>query len=278
MNILLTGVSTGIGRTTAELLLERGHRVFGTVRKLADAEQLSLHPAFSALKMDVTDRESIRSAMETIKASNVLLHAVINNAGIALSGPLETLAEEDYRWQIEVNVFGVLAVCQESLPLLHAAREAGETNVKIINVSSVSGHLSNPFTSMYSASKFALMAITDGMRRELLPFGIDVVSISPGAVKTPIWKKAEAQTKAYVGTRYEYLLEKLIPYVRNAAAGGVEPEAVAELLLNTLEQDRPKTDQLIMNKAWMVRLVKILPARTVDKLTARNLASNKRYS
>ncbi|MEM9259131.1 MAG: SDR family NAD(P)-dependent oxidoreductase, partial [Bacteroidota bacterium] len=230
------------------------------------------------LKMDVTDRESIRSAIAAIKASNVPLHAVINNAGVAISGPLETLAEEDYRWQLEVNVFGVMAVCQESLPLLHAAREAGETNVKIINVSSVSGHLSNPFTSMYSASKFALRAITDGMRRELLPFGIDVVSISPGAVKTPIWKKAETQTKAYLGTRYEYLLEKLIPYVRNAAAGGVEPEAVAELLLNTLVQDRPKTDPLIMNKAWMVRLVKRLPARMVDKLTARNLASNKRYS
>ncbi|MEM9527987.1 MAG: SDR family NAD(P)-dependent oxidoreductase [Bacteroidota bacterium] len=278
MNILLTGVSTGIGLTTAKLLLECGHRVFGTVRKLSDAEHLSQHPAFSALKMDVTDRESIRSAIATIKASNVPLHAVINNAGVAISGPLETLAEEDYRWQLEVNVFGVMAVCQESLPLLHAAREAGETNVKIINVSSVSGHLANPFTSMYSASKFALMAITDGMRRELMPFGIDVVSISPGAVKTPIWKKAETQTKAYVGTRYEFLLEKLIPYVRNAAAGGVAPEAVAELLLNTLVQDRPKTDQLIMNKAWMVRLVKLLPARIVDKLTARNLASNKRYS
>ena len=180
MNILLTGVSTGIGLTTAQTLLSAGHHVWGTVRRPADAQQLSSHPAFSALVMDVTDRASVRSAIAEIAASGKPLHAVINNAGIAVSGPLETLAEADYRRQFDVNVFGGLAVSQEALPLLHAAREAGETNLKIIYVSSVSGYVTSPFTGIYSASKFATEAIVDGLRRELMPFGIDVLSVAPG--------------------------------------------------------------------------------------------------
>lgn len=277
MTILLTGTSSGIGRATADALLANGHRVFGTVRKAIDAKELSLHPAFSALVMDVTDRTSIAAAVETVRASGETLHAVINNSGIAVSGPLETLAEEDYRRQFDVNVFGSLAVCQAALPLLHAAREAGEANVKIINISSVSGYVTAPFTSIYSASKFAMEAVTDGLRRELVPFGIDAVSIAPGPVKTPIWTKAKTQTKAYEGTRYEYILDKLIPYVENAEAGGVTPEHVAGVILKTLESSRPRPHQLVMPKSWIVRILKQLPKRMQDKIFLKNMEGNKRY-
>lgn len=277
MNILLTGTSTGIGYTTAKTLLDAGHFVFGTVRKLADAEQLALHPAFSALKMDVTDRDSIRSAIAEIKSSGKPLHALINNAGIAVSGPLETIAEEDYRRQFDVNVFGGLAVSQEALALLHAAREAGETNIKIIYISSVSGYLTSPFTGIYSASKFATEAIVDGLRRELMPFGIDVLSVAPGPVKTPIWTKAKTQTKAFEGTRYANILEKLTDYTEKAEAGGVEPGKVANLILNLLESAKPRPDQLIMNKAWMARFARQLPKRMQDKMFSKNLEENKRY-
>jgi NAD(P)-dependent dehydrogenase (short-subunit alcohol dehydrogenase family) len=277
MNILLTGTSTGIGYTTAKTLLDAGHFVFGTVRKLADAEQLALHPAFSALKMDVTDRDSIRSAIAEIKSSGKPLHALINNAGIAVSGPLETIAEEDYRRQFDVNVFGGLAVSQEALALLHAAREGGETNIKIIYISSVSGYLTSPFTGIYSASKFATEAIVDGLRRELMPFGIDVLSVAPGPVKTPIWTKAKTQTKAFEGTRYANILEKLTDYTEKAEAGGVEPEKVANLILNLLESAKPRPDQLIMRKAWMARLIRQLPKRMQDKMLSKNLEENKRY-
>ncbi|MFT7119872.1 MAG: NAD(P)-dependent dehydrogenase (short-subunit alcohol dehydrogenase family), partial [Neolewinella sp.] len=270
MNILLTGTSTGIGYTTAKTLLDAGHFVFGTVRKLADAEQLALHPAFSALKMDVTDRDSIRSAIAEIKSSGKPLHALINNAGIAVSGPLETIAEEDYRRQFDVNVFGGLAVSQEALALLHAARKAGEGNIKIIYISSVSGYLTSPFTGIYSASKFATEAIVDGLRRELMPFGIDVLSVAPGPVKTPIWTKAKTQTKAFEGTRYANILEKLTDYTEKAEAGGVEPEKVANLILNLLESAKPRPDQLIMRKAWMARLIRQLPKRMQDKMLSKN--------
>lgn len=277
MNILLTGTSSGIGQATAQLLLDAGHRVYGTVRKSADAEQLARHPAFTALIMDVTDRASIVAVMDTIRASGEPLHVVINNSGVALSGPLETLPEADYRKQFDVNVFGLLAVCQEALPLLHEARAAGENNVKIINVSSVSGYVTSMFTSMYSASKFAVEAITDGLRRELIDFGIDAISVAPGPVKTPIWDKAKTQTKPYEGTRYEYVLEKLGPYTDAAAASGITPEEVAKVILKAIEAERPRPDQLVMNKSWLIRLVMLLPKRLQDKMLLKNLDGNKRY-
>jgi hypothetical protein len=277
MTILLTGVSSGIGATTAQLLLERGHRVWGSVRKAGDADQLALHPAFRALIMDVSDRSSIKSAINKIKASGDPLHAVINNAGIAVSGPLETIAEADYRKQFDVNVFGTLAVCQEALPLLHAARESGADNVKIINVSSVSGYVTAPFTSLYSASKFAVEALTDGLRRELIPFGIDVLSVAPGPVKTPIWQKAKTQTKAFIGTRYADILPRLGPYTEAAEAGGVEPITVAEAILDMLEREQPRPDRLVMNGGWKLRIIRLLSKRRQDKIFLKNMVSNKRY-
>jgi len=277
MNILITGVSTGIGATTAELLLKAGHHVYGTIRKPGDAEQLALHPAFSALIMDVTDRPSIAKVMATIKATGRPLHAVVNNAGIAVSGPLETIAEEDYRKQFDVNVFGNLAVSQEALPLLHAAREAGETNVKIINVSSVSGYISSPYTSLYSASKFAVEALTDGMRRELMPFGIDVLSVAPGPVKTPIWQKAKTQTKAFEGTRYADVLNQLDAYTEATEAGAVEPELVAGIIKDMIEQQQPRPDRLVMKKKWLIRLLLQLPKRMQDRMIRKNVDASKRY-
>lgn len=277
MNILITGVSSGIGLSTAKTLLEAGHRVWGTVRNLADAEQLSLHPAFIALKMDVTNRASIREAIAEIKSSDHRLHALVNNAGIAVSGPLETLAEEDYRRQFDVNVFGGLAVSQEVLALLHTAREAGETGLKIIYISSVSGYVTSPFTGIYSASKFATEAIVDGLRRELIPYGIDVLSVAPGPVKTPIWEKAKSQTKAYEGTRYAHVLDKLEAYTASAEAGGVEPERVAKLILKMLTTDQPRPDQLIMNKGWTVKLARMLPKRVQDRMFLKNIEQSKRY-
>ncbi|MTB53957.1 SDR family oxidoreductase [Lewinella sp. W8] len=276
-SVLITGVSSGIGLTTARSLLDRGYYVYGTVRRAEDAAELAGHASFTALVMDVTDRPSIVGALDTIARGAHPLTAVINNAGVAVSGPLETLAEEDYRRQFEVNVFGLLAVCQEALPQLHAAREAGLPNVKIINISSVSGYLTSPFTGIYSASKFAIEAITDGLRRELFDFGIDVISVAPGPVKTPIWTKAKTQTKAYEGTRYEYVLEKIDAYADNAAADGVVPQVVADDILTALTTDKPRPDRLVMKKGWLARLVTLLPKRTQDKMFLKRIKENRRY-
>ena len=275
--ILITGVSSGIGHTTAKYLLTRGFRVYGSIRGGgAGAGELREEPGFTALNFDVTDREAIRAGIQRIRDDGHLLTGVINNAGIAISGPVETLSEAQYRKQFDVNVFGLIAVCQETLPLLHDARKAG-LSPRIVNIGSVSGYLTSPFTTLYSASKFAVEALTDGMRRELAPFGIDVISIAPGPVRTPIWAKGREQTEAYEGTRYEEVLEKLGPYTEAAEAGGVEPEVVAAAVHNALTANNPKPNVLVMKRAWLVKLLRLTPRRFQDKFFLKRLAKNQRY-
>ena len=273
LHLLLTGVSSGIGRTTAHHLLQAGHIVYGSARKASDFGDLTAHPNFRGLVFDVTDRAAVRSAIGGIEQ----LDAVINNAGVAVTGPLETLSEEQYRLQFEVNVFGLIAVTQAALPLLHAAREAGRTNVKIINVSSVSGYLSSPFTGIYSGSKFAVEAITDAWRRELDRFGIDVISVAPGPVQTPIWDKGKVQTSAYEGTKYAGVLDGMAAYSERANAGGLPPERIAEVIGKALTDERPRPDQLVMKKGWMAKVLRRLPKRMQDRIILRNLLVGKRY-
>ena len=275
--ILLTGVSSGIGHTTAGYLLDRGFIVYGSVREGGAAgRNLLQQERFHELVFDVTDREAIRAGVARIKENGHPLHAVVNNAGVAISGPVETLAEAQYRKQFEVNVFGLTAVIQEALPALHAARAAGH-HPRIINVSSVSGYLTSPFTSFYSASKFAVEALTDGLRRELDPFGIDVISVAPGPVKTPIWAKGRAQTEAFQNDRYRPMLERLGPYTEAAEADGVEPEVVAEAIHRVLTEKRPKPNVLVMKKSWMARALQLAPKRLQDRLFLKRLAENRRY-
>ncbi len=276
-SILVTGVSTGIGRATAELLLERGYHVFGSVRRESDADPLRRFPDFTPLVFDVTDADGRTAAAQAIRSSGRRLIGLVNNAGIAVSGPLETIGEADYRKQFEVNVFGLLGVCQAILPLLHDSREAGEENVTIVNVSSVSGYLTSPFTSLYSASKFAVESLTDGLRRELLPFGIDVISVAPGPVKTPIWGKAMTRTEPFVGTRYSDILPKLEPYIQQAEASGLAPARVAQVILDSIVEQRPRPDRLVMKRSWLIRLLRLLPKRTVDRIIRKRLDANRRY-
>lgn len=280
--ILITGVSSGIGLTTARYLLERGYFVYGSTRghpggpTESGTGELAEIQNFRALHFDVTDREAIRRAVEQIREDGRQLTGLVNNAGIAVSGPVETLGEEQYRKQFEVNVFGLIAVSQEVLPLLHDAKEAG-LSPRIINISSVSGYMTSPFTSLYSASKFAVEALTDGMRRELAEFGIDVISIAPGPVKTPIWAKGREQTAAYEGTRYAGILDKLGPYTEAAERNGVVPEVVAAAIHKALTDDKPKPNVLVMKKGWMVKLMRLTPKRFQDKFFLKRLAVNRRY-
>lgn len=284
-SLLLTGVSSGIGRATAEYLLQRGFHVYGSVRKGGDAGALLDYEQFTELVFDVTDRESIRRGVDRIKADGCTLTGLVNNAGIAVSGPVETLAETEYRRQFEVNVFGLIAVCQECLPLLHIAQEripsplgkVREGTSRIVNVSSVSGYLTSPFTTVYSASKFAVEALTDGLRRELLPHGIDVISVAPGPVKTPIWAKGRAQTTAFEDNRYSDMLAKLGPYTEAAEAAGIEPEEVAIAVHRALTHPRPRPNVLLMRRSWLVKLMRLAPKRWQDRFFLKRLAENRRY-
>ncbi|WP_116126328.1 SDR family oxidoreductase [Lewinella sp. IMCC34183] len=275
-SILVTGVSSGIGLTTAKYLLDRGFHVYGSVRGDAGAGELAEKPGFTALQFDVRDRDAIRAGIQRILADGNRLVGLVNNAGVAITGPVETVSEVEYRRQFEVNVFGLVAVCQEALPLLHATKEAG-FEPRIVNIGSVSGYLTSPFTTIYSASKFAVEALTDGLRRELLPFGIDVISVAPGPVKTPIWKKGREQKEAFQNNRYSEMLDKLDPYTEAAEADGVEPEVVAAAIYEALTAKDPQPAVLVMKKGWMAKLLKLTPKRFQDRFFVKRLAENRRY-
>lgn len=276
--VLITGTSTGIGYATAQLFLEQGWQVFGSVRRPGDAKQLNEHESFTELVFDVTDRPTRLREVEKIRAAGFALSILVNNAGIAPSGPLEVMPAEDIRQQFEVNVFGALETTQDCLPMLHDCRAANpDIPVRIINVTSVSGIVTSPFTSLYSSSKFALESLTDGLRRELLPFEIDAVSVAPGPVKTPIWQKATTRRHLYEGNRYDFILEKLDSYIANTEKGAISAHKVAETIFAVARANKPRTFSLLLPKSWLIKLITKLPARVVDKLLWKNINSSKRY-
>jgi len=265
--VLVTGASTGIGREAARLLLAHGYEVFGTVRRTSDAESLR-SDGITPVLMDVTDGASIAAARQTVRAAlgQRPLVAVVNNAGVPAAGPLEFLPLDQLRHALEVNVVGVVAVTQAFLPELR--RSSG----RIVNVSSVSGRIAMPFGGPYSASKFALEAISDSLRRELLASGVKVIVIEPGSVRTPIWDKIrEEDLDRYRETPYAPIL----PLIRNQALAGVNrglpPGAVAQAVLEALTARRPKTRIVVVKRKLRFRLLRMLPDSVLDRFTERAL-------
>lgn len=276
--VLITGTSTGIGQAAAELFLEKDWQVFGSVRRQGDAGALNEHEHFTELVFDVTDRPARLKEIEKIRAAGYALSILVNNAGIAPSGPLEVMPAEDIRQQFEVNVFGALETTQDCLPLLHDCRAANpDVPVRIINITSVSGIVTSPFTSLYSSSKFALESLTDGLRRELLPFNIDAVSVAPGPVKTPIWQKATKHRHLFESNRYDFVLEKLDSYITNTEQGAISARKVAETIFSVAVANKPSTFSLLVPKSWLIKLITKLPARMVDQLLWKNINNAKRY-
>lgn len=266
--VVVTGASTGIGRETARRLAQSGFEVYGTVRRPEDAAGLRAD-GVTPVTMDVTDRASITAARRAVLEAQAdrPLVGLVNNAGIPAVGPLEFLPIEDLRRAFEVNVFGVVAVTQAFLPELRGSQG------RIVNMSSVSGRIAMPFLGPYSASKFALEAISDSLRRELMPSGVKVIVIQPGSVRTPIWEKATATAdlERYRGTPYETLL----PLVRDQALAGIQkglpPSAVAEAVLEALTAPRPKTRYPVVRRTLRFRLLQLVPDAVIDRASQRAL-------
>ncbi len=271
---LVTGASTGIGEAIALDLARRGWRVFATVRKQQDADRLNsnglanLHVVF----MDVTDKESIARAYEEVSAQlgDDGLDALINNAGIAVFGPLAYLPEERIRQQLDVNLFGQLTVTRTFLPLL--ARVKG----RIVFMSSLAGRTVSPFFGIYSASKHALEAAAQALRVELRPMGIKVIIVEPGSVKTPIWDKNGAGSEdAFNDLPQEALdiykpsLRRASRIMRNLAESGIPAQKVADVVYRALTTRRPRDRYLIGRDAHMLVMVWRLPFRIRDRIMAR---------
>jgi NAD(P)-dependent dehydrogenase (short-subunit alcohol dehydrogenase family) len=273
-SVLITGASTGIGAACALALDQRGYRVFAGVRRAADGEALrqKASPQFTPLLLDVTDAASIAGAARWLEeqTGGGSLAGLVNNAGIAVAGPLEFVTPERLRQQFEVNVVGVLALTQALLPLLR--RGPG----RIINISSVSGRLASPFVGPYCASKFALEALSDSLRVELNPWRIPVSVVEPGVINTPIWQKSLA---ANAGVMDEMPSESRELYGREVAAmqqfartaKGLEPAAVARVVMQALTAARPKTRYVVGIDARLGVLLSRLPDRLRDWLLLNRL-------
>jgi len=277
-SVLVTGVSTGIGKSTAEKLCEAGYYVIGSVRKIEDASALQtrFNGSFSSVVFDVVNEEEVIAAAEDLKQRMpVPLVGLVNNAGIALGGPILHIDVAVFRTQFEVNVLGMLSVTKAFLPWLRQSRDAGH-RTRIINISSISGKRTYPFMGPYSASKHAIEAISDALRKELMIYDIGVVVIEPGPINTPIWDKTpDPEKNIFIGTDYEPSLRRFQHLIIGKGKTGFPPEKVAELIFTVLEKKNPKNRYVITPHRWInFTLPGMLPEKWVDRLTAKALRLN----
>jgi NAD(P)-dependent dehydrogenase (short-subunit alcohol dehydrogenase family) len=275
--VLITGASTGIGAACAVGCAERGMTVFAGVRNLAagDALQAKAGKAIVPVQLDVTEGDSIKKAADVVArhVGEAGLSGLVNNAGIAIGSPLEFIPLQQLRHQLEVNVVGQIAVTQAVLPLLRRARG------RIVNMGSIAGRGTIPMMGPYSASKHALEALTDALRLELSPWGIEVSIIEPGAIATPIWEKSmqvsmEIESALPIEGKdlYKGIAERIRDRVGFAARRAIPSDAVVQAVLHALTAKRPKTRYLVGRDA-KVRAVMLrwLPDRFHDWLLKKIL-------
>jgi NAD(P)-dependent dehydrogenase (short-subunit alcohol dehydrogenase family) len=279
-SVVVTGVSTGIGWAIAKVLTGRGFRVFGSVRKQSDADRLTneLGPEFYPLIMDVTDRDAVERAAKEVERQlgSATLAGLVNNAGIAVPGPLLYLPLEDFRHQIEVNLVGPVSVTQAFAPLLGVDSKRPGAKGRVVNISSTGGKFGVPFLGAYVASKHGLEGLSDVLRRELLLFGIDVIVVGPGSVVTAMWDKGEAvDVSVYDGTPYRDVLERFRKFFIEEGRKGLAAEVLGEAVYRALTVRRPKVRYAVVPqklKNWT--LPRLLPKRLVDRLIGRQLGLN----
>jgi NAD(P)-dependent dehydrogenase (short-subunit alcohol dehydrogenase family) len=269
--VLVTGASTGIGRATVRRLDRAGWKVFAGVRKEEDAAALREESSerLEPLILDVTDADAITAAAARVGAEPGGLDGLVDNAGVAIPGPLETMPIEDFRRQVELNLTAQLAVTQAMLPAIRTARG------RIVLISSVGGRMALPFTGAYHAAKFGLEAVGDSLRQELAPWGLRVVLVEPGSIDTPIWERGEASAdEALAGSPrmrelYGPAIERYRKVIRDTAERGIPPEKVAAKIQHALEARRPRARYLIgLDAQVQGRLMPLLPTRLVDRIVA----------
>ena len=279
--VLVIGAGGGIGRAVIAALAGRNFRVFGTFREPSEQRDLvdpldfadsadtdMLAPGATPVRMDLTDAQSIRTGLEVVSAEldGAPLAGLVNAAGVSGLCPLAQLPLAEMRHVLEVNLVGPIAVCQASLPLLKASRG------RIVNISSVSARAALPYLGAYGASKAALEAASDSLRQELRPFGVDVIVVRPGAVRTGMAARLPPEPPPGADA-HDAATARAVANVRRAllagAAHGVAPEAVAEAVLRALTDPRPPACITVAAHSWRIRLMSLLPARRREARAAR---------
>jgi NAD(P)-dependent dehydrogenase (short-subunit alcohol dehydrogenase family) len=281
-SVLVTGASTGIGRASALRLDASGWRVFAGVRDPADAESLreAASPRLAPVFLDVTEPDQIAAVAEKVEQeSEDGLAGLVNNAGVAIPGPLETIPLEDFRRQLEVNLVAYVAMTQALLPQIRRAEG------RVVFVSSIGGRMAFPFTGAYHASKFGTEAIGDVFRQELRPWGLRVSIVEPGSIDTPIWERGQRKGNEIEAkspqTKFLYgeAIEKFRKLIEDTAERGIPPEKVAKAIAHALESPRPKSRYLVgLDAKLQARLRPLIPTALFDRIIARqlNLETNKR--
>ena len=275
--VLISGASTGIGAATARELARRGFHVLAGVRRPADAEALRttrIEPVF----LDITDPAQIESVAHRIAGDPAgrPLRAVVNNAGIAVNAPVEVLSMDDWRQQFEVNFFGHVAVTKAVLPALHAS------SGRLVTISSIVGKVALPTYGAYAGAKFALEGMSDALRRELAPHGVQVVLVEPGGVRTEMTGHGIERLNATIATlspvqrsRYGGLLQAIISQATAFTASGVPAEAAGRVIADAVTVRRPRARYTIgRDAAVLTRLPRLLPDRVLDRMMAADLRSH----
>jgi NAD(P)-dependent dehydrogenase (short-subunit alcohol dehydrogenase family) len=275
--VVVTGASTGIGHACALHLDRIGFRVFAGVRRDEDAERLRAAGSgrLAPVHIDVTDAASIRAAAHQVESElgSEPLSGLVNNAGIAVSGPVEYLPIEEVRKQLEVNFIGQVAVTQAFLPLLRRSRG------RVVNIGSVGGEIALPFLSPYAASKHAMEGFSDSLRREVERLGVHVSVVRPGAIQSSIWERGNVAADEVLAKVPPEALEVYGDAVRGARAAAnkraqqaIPAQEVADVVEHALTSDKPRTRYVVgrTGKA-MVKLERWLPDRVFDRLVARGM-------
>jgi NAD(P)-dependent dehydrogenase (short-subunit alcohol dehydrogenase family) len=276
-SVVVTGASTGIGHASVKLLLDKGFKVFGSVRKQADAERLKgeLGANFTPLLFDITDEAAVLAAAREVRASlnGETLAGLVNNAGIAVAGPVLELSADQFRRQMDVNVIGPIIATQAFGPLLGSGPSLKGPKGRIVMISSVAGKNGNPLTPAYAASKHAIEGLSESLRRELMLFGIDVIIVAPGPVKTPIWSKGQEAVDAdnYKNSPYLPALQKVSAYMKHLDSIGLPPERIAERVFDALTLPHPKVRYQIAPDPLRHLVTNYLPKRMVDRIIAKRL-------
>jgi NAD(P)-dependent dehydrogenase (short-subunit alcohol dehydrogenase family) len=281
-DVVVTGVSTGIGWASTKVLISNGFRVFGSVRKQADADHLQREfgNGFVPLLMDITDADAVHQAAQDVSSmiDDRNLIGLVNNAGIVVSGPLLYLEPSEYRRQLEVNMISPLVVIQAFAPLLGTDKKRLGPTGRIVNISSTAAKVVIPLLGAYSSSKSGLEGMSDALRRELMLFGIDVVVIEPGTVNTAMYDKGEQEDLSeFKRTEYwEAVLSFQKFIVAEARAHGLPPERLGEAVHLALTTPKPKAHYAVVPqrfKNWT--LPRLLPTRMLDAGLAKQLGLKK---
>jgi NAD(P)-dependent dehydrogenase (short-subunit alcohol dehydrogenase family) len=272
-SVLITGASTGIGRATALRLDAAGWRVFAGVRREEDAAALrsAASERLAPLTLDVTDADQVAAAAERVGAEPGGLDGLVNNAGVAIPGPLETLPLDDFRRQIEVSLTAQVGVTRAMLAAIRRARG------RVVFISSIGGRMAFPLNGAYHAAKFGIEAVGDVFRQELRPWDIRVAIVEPGSIDTPIWERGERnadEIEARTGPEQEALygqaIERFRRIVRQTAERGIPPEKVAAAIEHALTSARPRTRYLVgIDAKLQARLRPLIPTPVWDRIVAQ---------